>query len=68
MQSIQLKWYLVGDLFRESLLPSLVCYCVLLACNIYLDEIVFGFGGSIVSEFCMIFICVDDYAVQVGEC
>ena len=34
----------LADLLRESLLPSLVCCCVLLACNIYLDEMVFCFG------------------------
>ena len=34
----------LGDLLRESLLPSLVCYCVMSACNIYLDVMVFCFG------------------------
>ena len=34
----------LGDLLRESLLPSLVCYCALSACNIYLDEMVFCLG------------------------
>ena len=30
------------DLLGESLLPSLVCCCAQLACNIYLDEMSFG--------------------------
>ena len=34
----------LGDLLRESLLPSLVCCCALSTCNVYLDEIVFCFG------------------------
>ena len=34
----------LGDLLRESLLPSLVCCYVMSACNIYLDEMIFSFG------------------------
>ena len=34
----------LGDLLRESLLSSRVCFCALLACNVYLDEMVFCFG------------------------
>ena len=34
----------LGDLLRESLLPSLVCCCALSVCNVYLDEMVFCFG------------------------
>ena len=33
----------LGDLLRESLLPSLVCCCAMSACNVYLDEMVFCF-------------------------
>ena len=44
MQSTLLKMVsCLGDLLREFLLPNLVCYCVLSARNIYLDEMVFWF-------------------------
>ena len=54
----------LGDLLREYLLPSLVCRH---AMHILMKGY-FVFGDSIVSEFCMIFLCVDDYVVQVGKC
>ena len=38
--SVEMISYL-GDLLRESLLPSLVCCCAMSGCDIYLDEMVF---------------------------